>query len=194
MNSYFYENATGAAAAALAYGVDEKPIIEALSKFKGLEVHMENIGKYNGREVILDSAFLTEGMRLTMEYFKDDEVTLLLDNFDTTSERDKKEVGELCGDFVNVIVATGFNEVRQRIEMDAAQEILDGAKGKKAKGVLAGTMEEGAKLCIKYSKPGDIILHIGPVIMHDRPRIVSSIKKGLKEGCLEYEGKFEYED
>ena len=108
-------------------------------------------------------------------------------------KRDKKEVGELCGDFVNVIVATGFNEVRQRIEMDAAQEILDGAEGKKAKGVLAGTMEEGAKLCIKYSKPGDIILHIGPVIMHDRPRIVSSIKKGLKEGCLEYEGKFEYE-
>lgn len=193
MKSYFYENATGAAAAALTYGVDEEPIIDALSKFKGLEVHMENIGKYNGREVILDSAFLTEGMRLTMEYFKDDEVTLLLDNFDTTTERDKKEVGELCGDFVNVIVATGFNEVRQRIEMDAAQEILDGAEGKKAKGVLAGTMEEGAKLCIKYSKPGDIILHIGPVIMHDRPRIVSSIKKGLKEGCLEYEGKFEYE-
>lgn len=194
MKSYFYENATGAAAAALSYGLDEKPIIDALSKFRGLEVHMENIGKYNGREVILDSAFLYEGMRLTMEYFKDDEVTLLLDNFDTSTERDKGEVGSLCGDYVNVIVATGFNEVSQKIEMDAAQAVIDGAKDTKATGVVAGTMEEGSKLCIKYSKPGDIILHIGPVIMHDRERIVSSIKEGLKKGCIEYEGKFEYEE
>lgn len=193
MKSYFYENATAAASAALTYGVDEKYIIDALSKFKGLEVHMENIGKYNGREVILDSAFLYEGMKLTMEYFKDDEVTLLLDNFDTTTERNKREVGKLCGNYVNVIVATAFNEVTQKIEMSAAEEVIKGAEDTEAKGVIAGTMEEGSKLCIKYSRPGDIILHIGPVIMHDRERIVSNIKKGLKEGCIEYEGKFDYE-
>lgn len=194
MKSYFYENATAAAAAALTYGINKESIIKALSKFKGLEVHMENIGKYNGREVILDSAFLYEGMRLTMEYFKDDDVVLLLDNFDTTTKRDKQEVGRLCGKYVNVIVATGFNEVTQKVEMAAAEAILEGSKNTKAKGVVADTMEEGSKLCIKYSKPGDIILHIGPVIMHDRERIVSSIKKGLKEGCLEYEGKFDYEE
>lgn len=194
MKSYFYENATAAASAALLYGIDKKPICEVLSKFKGLEVHMENIGKYNGREVILDSAFITEGMKLTVDYFKDDSVVLLLDNFDTTTERDKAEVGEIFGDQVKVIIATAFNEVTQKIEMDSAQKILDGAKGKKAIGVKAGTMEEGSKLCIKYSKPGDIILHIGPVIMHDRERIVGSIVSGIKKGCMEYEGKLEYEE
>lgn len=194
MMSYFFENAAAAASAALVYGLDEESIINALSKFKGLPVHMENIGKYNGRSVILDSAFLYEGMRLTMEYFKDKPVVLLLDNFDTTTERDKQEVGELCGEYVDVIVATGFNEVTQEIEMDAAQAIVDGAKNTKAKCVIAGTMEEGAKECIKHSKPGDIILHIGPVIMHDIDRISESICNGLKKACIEYENKFEFEE
>ncbi len=194
MKSYFYENATAAAAAALSYGLDEKPIIEALSKFRGLDVHMEYIGKYNGREVVIDAAYLYEGLKLTMDYFTDDDVILLVDNFDTTTERDKEGIGRLCGQHAKVIVATGFNEVTQSIDMEAAQKLIDGAKDTNALGVVAGTMEEGSKLCIKHSKPGDIILHIGPLIIHDRKRILSSIKDGLKKGCLEYEGKFEYEE
>ena len=129
-----------------------------------------------------------------MDYFTDDDVILLVDNFDTTTERDKEGIGRLCGQHAKVIVATGFNEVTQSIDMEAAQKLIDGAKDTNALGVVAGTMEEGSKLCIKHSKPGDIILHIGPLIIHDRKRILSSIKDGLKKGCLEYEGKFEYEE
>ena len=64
-------------------------------------------------------------MKITLEYFKDDNVVLFLDHFDTLSKRDKAEVGHLVGQYVDVIIASGFNEVNQTVEMDAAYEVLD---------------------------------------------------------------------
>ena len=60
---------------------------------------MEDVGDYNGRRVILDSAFLYDGMKITLDYFKDERVVLFLDHFDTLSVRDKAEVGELVSDY-----------------------------------------------------------------------------------------------
>ena len=41
------------------------------------------------------------------------------------TSRDKTEVGQLVGQYVDVIIASGFNEVNQTVEMDAAYEVLD---------------------------------------------------------------------
>ena len=87
MMSYFFENSVAASAAALTYGVSEKDITDALTVFKGLPAHMEDVGDYNGRKVILDSAFLYDGMKITLDYFKDESVVLFLDHFDTLSVR-----------------------------------------------------------------------------------------------------------
>ena len=126
MMSYFFENSVAASAAALTYGVSEKDIIDALTIFKGLPAHMEDVGDYNGRKVILDSAFLYDGMKITLDYFKDESVVLFLDHFDTLSVRDKAEVGELVSNYdIKAVIASGFNEVTQDVEMEAAQEILD---------------------------------------------------------------------
>ncbi len=105
MVSYFFENSVGASSVALTYGVSPEDITDALSEFKGLPAHMEDVGEYNGRKVILDSAFLYDGMKITLEYFKDDNVVLFLDHFDTLSKRDKAEVGQLVGQYVDVIIA-----------------------------------------------------------------------------------------
>ncbi|AMD18350.1 UDP-N-acetylmuramoylalanine--D-glutamate ligase [Methanobrevibacter sp. YE315] len=188
MMSYFFENSVAASAAALTYGVQPKDIIDALTEFKGLPAHMEDVGDYNGRKVILDSAFLYDGMKITLDYFKDESVVLFLDHFDTLSVRDKAEVGQLVSGYdIKVVIASGFNEVTQEVEMEAAQEILDAIDNPKIEKVAVENIEKAAELTFKYSEPGDIILHMGPLIAYDRLTTVEKIMKGLEIGSKKYE-------
>ena len=188
MMSYFFENSVAASAAALTYGVKKEDIIDALTEFKGLPAHMEDVGNYNGRKVILDSAFLYDGMKITLDYFKDDSVVLFLDHFDTLSVRDKAEVGELVSNYdIKTVIASGFNEVTQQVEMEAAQEILDAITNENIEKVAVENIEKAAELTFKYSKPGDIILHMGPLIAYDRLTTVDKIMKGLEIGSRKYE-------
>ena len=188
MMSYFFENSVAASAVALTYGIAKTDIIDALTVFKGLPAHMEDVGDYNGRKVILDSAFLYDGMKITLDYFKDGSVVLFLDHFDTLSVRDKAEVGELVSNYdIKVVIASGFNEVTQEVEMDAAQEILDAISNPNIEKVAVETIEKAAELTFKYSEPGDIILHMGPLIAYDRLTTVDKIMKGLDKGSKKYE-------
>ena len=188
MMSYFFENSVAASAVALTYGVKKEYIIDALSVFKGLPAHMEDVGDYNGRKVILDSAFLYDGMKITLDYFKDESVVLFLDHFDTLSVRDKAEVGELVSNYdIKTVIASGFNEVTQEIEMEAANELLDAITNPKIQKVAVENIEIAAAETFKYSKPGDIILHMGPLIAYDRLTTVEKIMKGLDEGSKKYD-------
>ena len=188
MMSYFFENSVAASAVALTYGVKKEYIIDALSVFKGLPAHMEDVGDYNGRKVILDSAFLYDGMKLTLDYFKDESVVLFLDHFDTLSVRDKAEVGELVSNYdIKTVIASGFNEVTQEIEMEAAEELLNAITNPKIQKVAVENIEIAAAETFKYSKPGDIILHMGPLIAYDRLTTVEKIMKGLDEGSKKYD-------
>ena len=188
MMSYFFENSVAASALALTYGIDKNDIIAALTEFKGLPAHMEDVGEYNGRKIILDSAFLYDGMKITLDYFKDESVVLFLDHFDTLSLRDKSEVGNLISNYdIKAVIASGFNEVTQEVEMSAAQEILDAITNPNIIKVAVENIEIAASETFKYSKPGDIILHMGPLIAYDRLTTVEKIMKGLDGGSKKYE-------
>ncbi|MDO5847959.1 MAG: Mur ligase family protein [Methanobrevibacter sp.] len=187
MMSYFFENSLAASAVALEYGVLKGDIIDALSEFRGLPAHMQDLGDYNGRRVILDSAFLYDGMKITLEYFKDENVVLFLDHFDTLSKRDKAEVGELVGQYVDTVIASGFNEVTQEVEMNAAYEVLNAIENPNATKVACENITDAAELTFKYSKPGDIILHMGPLIAYDRLTTMDKIMVGLERGCNKYD-------
>ena len=188
MMSYFFENSVAASAVALTYGVKEEDIIDALTVFKGLPAHMEDVGDYNGRKVILDSAFLYDGMKITLDYFKDESVVLFLDHFDTLSVRDKAEVGELVSNYdIKTVIASGFNEVTQEVEMEAAHELLDAITNPKIEKVAVEDIEIAACETFRYSVPGDIILHMGPLIAYDRLTTVEKIMKGLDEGSKKYD-------
>ena len=188
MMSYFFENSLAASAIALKYGVKKEDIINTLTNFKGLPAHMEDVGTYNSRKVILDSAFLHDGMKITLDYFKNENIVLFLDHFDTLSLRDKAEVGKLISNYdIKTVIASGFNEVTQEVEIDAAYEILDAIKNPKIEKIAANTIDEAAELTLKYSEPGDIILHMGPLIAYDRLTTVDKIMKGLERGIKKYE-------
>ena len=56
------------------------------------------------------------------------------------------------------------SEVTQEVEMEAAQEILDAISNPNIEKVAVETIEKAAELTFKYSVPGDIILHMGPLM------------------------------
>lgn len=113
---------------------------------------------------------------------------MFLDHFDTLSVRDKAEVGELVSNYnIKTVIASGFNEVTQEVEMEAAQEILDAITNPDIEKVAVENIEIAACETFKYSEPGDIILHMGPLIAYDRLTTVEKIMKGLEEGSKKYE-------
>ena len=189
MMSYFFENAVGAAAVGLNYGISQENIIKALSEFKGLSAHMEDYGDYNGRQVIIDAAFLPDGIRATLDYFKGENLIVFLDHFDTSWVRDKAEVGRILDEYDNIkaVLASGFDESIQKVEIHIAYEILDAITNEKMIKIATDSLEEAAELSFKYSEPGDIILHMGPLISFDRVNILNKIMKGLKNGSRKYE-------
>ena len=189
MMSYFFENAVGATAVGLNCGISEDDIIKALSTFKGISAHMEDYGDYNGRQVIIDAAFLPDGIRATLDYFEGESLVVFLDHFDTSWVRDKEEVGRILDEYDNIkaVLASGFDESIQKTEIHIAYEILDAITNEKMIKVATDTLEEAAELSFKYSEPGDVILHMGPLISFDRVKILNKIMKGLKDGSRKYE-------
>ncbi len=66
-------------------------------------------------------------------------------------------------------------------------KFLDAVENPNAVKVATRDITEAAALTFKYSKPGDIILHMGPLIAYDRLTTVEKIMKGLEEGSKKYE-------
>ena len=82
-----------------------------------------------------------------------------------------------------------FSPMRSTIwfMMEAAYEVLDAIENPDAIKVATPDIEEAAALTFKYSKPGDIILHMGPLIAYDRITTVEKIMKGLERGSNQYD-------
>ena len=179
----------GAAAVGINYGLSEEDIIKGLTEFKGISAHMEDFGEMNGRQVIIDAAFLPDGIRTTLDYFEGENLVVFLDHFDTSWVRDKHEVGLILDEYDNIkaVLASGFDESIQKVELHIAQEILDAISNEKMIKIATESLEEAAALSFKYSEPGDIILHMGPLISFDRENIVNKIKIGLEDGRKRYE-------
>ena len=187
LSGYYFENSIAAAAAALCYGLDEKFIKKGLSNFHGIPGHMEYIGNYKGREVHFDAAFVPEGLVSTLELFSDRYLIVLIDNPDSTNPRDKYKIGSVLGRYADVIISTGYNETTKKMNMNAAHKVLEGAEDSKAIKIAVEDMKTAGTLSIKHSKPGDVILHVGPGAITNYEDIKFKMMSGIEEGCTKYE-------
>lgn len=189
LHGYYFENSIAAAAVALAYGLKEKSIKDGLTMFKGIPGHLEYIGDYSGREVHFDAAFVPEGIISTLEQFTPKEgsnLVILIDNPDSTNPRDKFEIGKILGEHAQIIIASGYNETTKVLDMKSAHEVLEGAKDSSAVKIAVKNMVNAGELSIKNSKPGDIILHIGPGAITNYEDLKNKMMKGIEEGCEKY--------
>ena len=173
----------------LAYGLKEDSIKDGLSKFNGIPGHLEYIGKYSDREVHFDAAFVPEGILSTLEEFPatdESNLVILIDNPDSTNPRDKFQIGKILGEHAQVIIASGYNETTGILDMESAKEVLEGAKDSDCLKIAAEDMIKAGELSIKHSKPGDVILHIGPGAITNYEDLKSKMIRGIEAGCNKY--------
>ncbi len=140
-----------------------------------------------GREVHFDAAFVPEGLVSTLELFSDRYLIVLIDNPDSTNPRDKYKIGSVLGRYADVIISTGYNETTKKMNMNAAHEVLKGAKDSKAIKIAVEDMKTAGDLSIKHSKPGDVILHVGPGAITNYEDVKFKMMSGIDEGCKKYE-------
>jgi UDP-N-acetylmuramoylalanine--D-glutamate ligase len=184
---YYFDNSIGAAAAALSYGLDENSIKKGLTQFKGIAGHMEYIGNYKDREVHFDAAFVPEGLINTLESFNNKNIVVLIDNPDSTNPRDKVKVGEVVGKYAKVIICSGYNETTKKFDVNAANDVINGAVKSDAIKFAVEDMIIAGELSIKYSDPGDTILHVGPGAITNYEDLKFKMMSGIELGCKKYE-------
>lgn len=184
---YYFENSIAAAAAALTYGLDEESIKQGLNSFKGISGHMEYIGDYNKRKVHLDAAFVPEGLINTLESFEGQKLVVIIDNPDSTNPRDKFRVGEVVGEYADVIICSGYNETTKKYDIEAANEVVKGAEKSNALKFPVEDMELAGELSIKHSRPGYTILHVGPGAITNYEDVKLKMMTGIERGCKKYE-------
>ena len=180
---YYFENSIAAAAVALTYGLNENRIKQGLIEFKGIPGHLEYMGNYYGREIHFDAAFVPEGLASTLEQFSKSELIVLIDNPDTTTIRDKYKIGNVLGEYADIVISSGYNETTGLVDMNAANEVLKGIDNSSCIKIAVKDMITAGELAIKNSKPGDTILHVGPGAITNYDELKQKMKSGLENGC-----------
>lgn len=185
LSGYYIENSLAAAAAALTYGIKPELIKKGLNSFKGIPGHLEYIGDFCGRSVHFDAAFVPEGLTATLNQFPPGKLIILIDNPDSTTIRDKKEIGSILRKYSKTVIVSGYNETTGILDMKAANEVIDGLKNR-CLGIAVEDMVAAGIMSIKHSKPGDIILHVGPGAITNYDELKKKMMSGITEGCRKY--------
>lgn len=183
---YYFENSLAASTVALVYGVNEENIKKGLSSFSGISGHLEFLGLFCGREVHFDAAFVPEGLVSTLEQFQNRELIVIVDNPDTTTVRDKFKVGEVIGQYADVIISSGFNETLGGVDMDAANEVLRGVQNPECQKIAVEDMIIAGETSIKITKPSDTIIHVGPGAITNYNDLKEKMIQGIESGCKKY--------
>jgi UDP-N-acetylmuramoylalanine--D-glutamate ligase len=186
LSGYYVENAIAATAAALCYGLEPEDIKSSLSTFKGIPGRLEYLGEYCDRKVYFDAAYIPEGLVSTLDLFTDHPPVVVIDNPDTGLPKDKYGVGEVVGKYASVMICSGYNETTGILDMEAAEEVLEGAKHSKALKILVKSMEEAGELSIRHSQAGDTILHVGSGAVTSYENVKNAMIRGIEEGCSKY--------
>lgn len=183
LSGYYVENAIAATTALLSYGIDVKDIEKGLSTFEGIPGRLEYIGDYCGRKIYFDAAYIPEGLEPTLELFSDNFLVVLIDNPDTALPKDKRGVGRVVGKYAKVMICSGYNETTHDLDMDAAYEVLEGAKASTALKIAVENMDDAGEKSIEKSHPGDTILHVGSGAVTNYDNVKNAMMKGIKKGC-----------
>ena len=180
---YYFENSIAAAAVALIYGLDENMVKQGLTRFKGISGHLEYMGDYCSREVHFDAAFVPEGLVSTLEQFSKSKLVVLIDNPDTTTIRDKYKIGNVVGEYADIIISSGYNETTGVLDMNAAHEVLRGIQNSNCLKIAVEDMITAGELAIKNSNPGYTILQVGPGAITNYDELKQKMMSGLEKGC-----------
>ena len=185
---YNYENLTAATAVAIKYGLSLDDVKKGIGAFESVGGRMEYLGNYNGADAYYDASF-GPSIRQALDAIKDKNIIVVFGFLDTTTIRDKAENGRIVGEYANMVIATGYAELMDELNMDNALELLNAIENKDVIKLAVCDVEEASELAVKYAKEGDIIVHLGTGASNSYDEVKNKMLKGLKEGCKRYARK-----
>ncbi|OED30711.1 Mur ligase family protein [Methanosphaera sp. WGK6] len=183
---YNYENLTAAVATSMTYGLSIDDVKKGIALFTGVGGRMEYLGKYNGVDAYYDASYGDQSVRQALEAIKDEHLIILYNTVDSTTVRDKAESGRVIGDYANMVIATGYVEITDTLNMNSAIELLSAIENDDVIKLAVCTIDEAAELAMKYAKPGDIIVHLGPGASNSYDQVKNRMLNGLMEGSKRY--------
>lgn len=184
---YNYENLTAAIATSMTYGISLDDIKKGIRLFTGVGGRMEYLGKFNGVDAYYDASYGDQSVRQALEAIKDEYLIILYNSVNSTTIRDPSESGRVIGDYANMVIATGYVEITDTLDMNSAVELLYAIENDDVIKLAVCTIDEAAELAMKYAKPGDIIVHLGPGASNSYQQVKDRMLKGLNEGSKRYE-------
>ncbi|RAP47382.1 MAG: hypothetical protein BZ136_06390 [Methanosphaera sp. rholeuAM74] len=186
--NYNYENLTAAIACSLTYGLSIDDVKRGIESFESVGGRMEYLGKFNGIDAYYDASY-GQSIRQALESIKDENIIIVFGSVDSTTTRDKAESGKIVGDYADMVIATGYVEITDSLDMNRAFELLDAIDNDEVIKMAVCDVDEAAQLAIKHAKEGDIIVHLGAGASNSYQQVKDKYLKGLTEGSKLYADK-----
>lgn len=182
---YNYENLTAAIAVAKTYGINTQDIINGINLFESVGGRMEYLGTYNQAKAYYDASY-GPSIRQALDSIKDENIIVVFGSVDSTSIRDKAESGKIVGEYASMVIATGYVEITNTLDMGRALELINAIEDENVIKLAVCDVDEAAELAVKYAKPGDIIVHLGAGASNSYQPVKDKLLKGLEEGSKRY--------
>ncbi|MGF7117852.1 Mur ligase family protein [Methanobacterium oryzae] len=172
------ENALAVFASDIILDFDLEDIKDKIESFQGVNGRFEKIDTVNEVNIFMDAAHNPEAMERLLEGMNvEGKLIITIDNPDTLTTRDKFKAGHALKKYVDVVIASAKNETTEQIDMDAALEVVEGAKGLET--YTTKNIVDAIIKALEIADNGDTIIHIGPGVVNAYKQVKSDIIDGI---------------
>jgi UDP-N-acetylmuramoylalanine-D-glutamate ligase len=172
------ENSLATIATALVLGLDLETAKQHMENFTGLEGRFEKICTVRGVDVFMDAAHNPESMEVLLNNLEvEGRLIITLDNPDTLTIRNKLKIGEVLGRHADLVFVSAKNETTEEVDIEAAAEVLKGAKTSEEH--LTLSVEEALSKALENAVEGDTIIHMGPGVVN----AYLNVRKDVEKAC-----------
>jgi UDP-N-acetylmuramoylalanine-D-glutamate ligase len=177
-STFNIENTLATIATTLAWGYDMETAKACVESFTSLKGRFEKIGTVNNVDVYMDAAHNPDSIDMLLNSLKvEGRLIVSLDNPDTLTIRDKSKIGQILGEYADILLVSAKNETTKMIDTNAAEEVLRGAN--LSEEYLTLDVEESVQKALKIAVKGDLIIHIGPGVVNEYQNVKNDILRAL---------------
>ncbi|MBI5681479.1 MAG: hypothetical protein HZC47_11350 [Methanobacterium sp.] len=174
------ENTMAAFAIDLVLDFDVDYIKDKIERFSGVNGRFEKIDTIEDVDIFVDAAHNPEAMERLLDGLKlEGKLIITIDNPDTLTVRDKFKIGNILGEYADVVIASAKNETTEEIDINAAKTVIEGANNIKTYQTL--NIRESVLKALEIADKGDTIIHIGPGVVNAYEGVKSEIYGAIKE-------------
>lgn len=177
-STFNIENTLATVATTLAWGYDLETAKACVENFTNLKGRFEKIDTVNEVEIYMDAAHNPDSIEMLLKSLKlDGRLIVSLDNPDTLTIRDKFKIGQILGEYADILLVSAKNETTKMVDTSAAEEVLRGAKLPEQ--YLTQNVEESVQKALKIAVKGDLIIHMGPGVVNEYKNVKNDILRAL---------------